>query len=279
MSRYFSRLAQRSGFATVAPVRAAADIVEHDTQVDAPAIPSAAPASSAPSTPSFAPTGFVATTPFASPVSQSASASARNVSVPMRQRVAPLSTESRTSMPGESAIEHPPVTPAFAARTQSNGATSTAATPAVVTPSTTPVVTSSTSHTLPPAPAGTQAARALGSRSESSTVSVSTARAESSVILANGPTTLSSQQSVTRFMSTEPAPRAVARPPTETAPSAPRAGVSTPAPVSPPGVEVRIGAVRLEIHAPTVAPAALPAPRATSPEPPRFTPRRYYLRG
>jgi hypothetical protein len=42
-------------------------------------------------------------------------------------------------------------------------------------------------------------------------------------------------------------------------------------------VAVRIGAVRLEIHAPPPA-AVAPAPAAT-PEPSRFTPRRYYLRG
>lgn len=45
-------------------------------------------------------------------------------------------------------------------------------------------------------------------------------------------------------------------------------------------VAVHIGSVRVEIHAPTPTPAPLPAAPAPVPhEPPRFSPRRHYLRG
>jgi hypothetical protein len=44
-------------------------------------------------------------------------------------------------------------------------------------------------------------------------------------------------------------------------------------------VEVRIGAVRLEIHPPPPAATADTSPSMPGPEPRRFAPRRYYLRG
>ena len=245
MSRYFARLAQRSGLlgppAPPAPAHPLANIVERDTQVDA------APASRPPGAPG-------ATSARATPARQDNRISnVPSIEAPIPLAVVREQTPSAMTLPA-SPTPSPPSAPQLVA----------SARPLAVAPATRAPLS-------PKDPLGALAE--TFAESPPSTV----ARREPAL---------------------EPLPQPWSRAPIRPLVDAqmPRLPempeiADTSAPVSAPArsrvqaessarhVEVRIGAVRLEIHAPPparVAPA--PAPTVLN-EPPRFTPRRHYLRG
>jgi hypothetical protein len=306
MSRYFSRLAQRSGLMPPANVRTSAansnDIVEHESQIDA-----------------VGPTSV-------SPVSASQTAPATISSTRSLER-APLQVSPQTAVSGTSAPRVGSVTPT--SMNESTIVESAASTTSAASPTTSRTSSpmqrtkavrretrameasvpelfreSSVSNHAAPSSESDTSLTAFSARTVPGTRAVTTSFVEaesgrtplrpidaspsSAIAPASFETIVSAPlvRAVAPELSQEPrpattndAPMSVSAHSFVSSPSVP-----LPAPMvqnnSPSNdINVRIGAVRLEIHSPSPsAPVAAPPP-APATHAPRFTPRRHYLRG
>jgi len=274
MSRYFARLAQRSGLlaptAPPAPAHPLADIVEQDTQVDA------APASHPPGAPG-APAARAAP-----PLAASSNVSPTQAPSVAPERVAPdsraASARKDNRISNVPSIEAP--IPLAVVREQTPSAMTLPASPTPSPPSAPQPVASARPLAVAPATRAPlspidplEALAETFAESPSSTVARREPALETLQLLWS--------RARIRPLVDGPMPRLPEMLEIADAPVPVSAPATTrlQAESSARHVEVRIGAVRLEIHAPPparVAPA--PAPTVLN-EPPRFVPRRHYLRG